>query len=135
MATAANPLVFTFDIDLSLVPAGQDHEHVPDLPEQRAGAQLPRRHRRIPAANLDPCVSERSNGTKIRLKVLTTHASHWNMGAESASLGGELAAQADGPYHTQLPNTVHAPGARRAVERLRRHEHHGGPARYEKTAP
>ena len=43
-ASPSNPLVFVFEIDLSLVPARTDPRDVPGLPERRAGAELPWRH-------------------------------------------------------------------------------------------
>ena len=60
-ATPANPLVFTFEIDMSLVPPGQDHNTFEIF---RNNVLVPEclNATTIPAANLDPCVSERSNG-------------------------------------------------------------------------
>ena len=111
-ASQANPIVLTFQIDTSLVPAGQDHNTfeffrnnvlVPDC----LNATM------IPDANSDPCVSGRSkNGDQITLTILTSHASKWNMGLEAASLGGELIATNDGPFVTnfQVPHEKTAPG-------------------------
>ncbi len=107
-ATAADPLVFVFEIDLSLVPDGQTHETFQVF---RNGVLVPNclGATSIPAANLDPCVSERSNGTKVRLKILTTHASYWNVGVESASIGDVLTAFDDGPFMTNFETEISQP--------------------------
>ena len=67
----------------------------------------------IPSANFDPCVSGRQDGTTLKLTILTTHASHWNMGLTTSSLGGnELVAFNDGPFLTnfETPFLSVAPG-------------------------
>ncbi len=97
-ATNDAPLVFSFEIDMSLIPAGQtaqtfeifrNNVRVPNC----LGATT------IPAANLDPCVSNRSNGTKVKLTVLTSHASHWNLGMETPPSGDDLFAINDCVLH------------------------------------
>ena len=113
-ATAASPLVFTFAIDLSLIPQGQDHNTfevfrngvlVPNCP----GATS------IPAENLNPCVSAREGGTRVKLTILTTHASHWNMGVAEGGLGDNLVAHNDGIYSAnyETPVLKEAPGVLR----------------------
>ena len=67
----------------------------------------------IPSANFDPCVSGRQDGTTLRLTILTTHASHWNMGLTTSSIGGnELVAFNDGLFLTnyETPFLSIAPG-------------------------
>ena len=110
-ASPTNPIVLTFQIDPSLVPAGQDHNTFEFfrnnvlVPDCLNATTIP--------ANLDPCVSGRSNdGGRITLTILTSHASKWNMGLDAASLGGELIATNDGPFVTnfQVPLEKTAPG-------------------------
>jgi hypothetical protein len=110
-ATAANPLVFTFEIDMSLVPAGQNQNTFEVF---RNGVLVPNclGATSIPAANLDPCVSRRENGTRIKLTILTSHASHWNMGLAESSLGDDVVAHNDGVFSTnfEIPLLKEAPG-------------------------
>ncbi|MFA5911138.1 MAG: N,N-dimethylformamidase beta subunit family domain-containing protein [Vicinamibacterales bacterium] len=108
-ATTANPLVFTFEIDMSLIPAGQTAQTFEIF---RNNVRVPNclGATSIPAANLDPCVSERSNGTKVKLTVLTTHASHWNLGME-ATPGNDLFALNDGPYLANYETALIVPAA------------------------
>ena len=112
-ATAANPLVFAFEIDLSLLPPGQNADTFEIF---RNGVLVPNclGATSIPAANLDPCMSVRENGTKIRLTILTTRASYWNMGM-AAGAGDDLLALNDGPFATDFEMSLlkEAPGVLR----------------------
>ena len=111
-ASPQTPLTFTFTIDQSLLPPGQDAQTFEIF---RNGVRVPNclGATTIPASNLDPCVSERLNlaAGSIQLEILTTHASRWNMGLPISAVS-ELTARDDGPYQTNRdePITVAAPG-------------------------
>src|SRR4051812_14555212 len=114
-ASASNPIRLRFTIDRSLIPAGQDYLTfqmfrngvlIPDCLGQTA----------IPAANLDPCIANREGGAalnnNVRLTIISSHASHWNMGVSTDVLGDLPVAQNDGVYPVdfQTPLVVSAPG-------------------------
>src|SRR4029078_6928231 len=85
-ALAANPIRMVFTIDSSMLPAGQDHISFQMF---RNGVLIPNciGATTIPAANLDPCVTNREAiGDDVRLTIITSHASTWNMGLPSAVL-------------------------------------------------
>ena len=117
-AAAANPIKLVFTIDRSLLPATQDETTfqmfrngilIPDC----LGATT------IPAANSDPCVTTRESGpalnNNVRLTIVTSHASHWNMGVSTAALGDLPVAVGDGGYlvNFQEALVVSAPGVLR----------------------
>ena len=110
-AATSNPIQLMFTIDQSLVPAGQN---ATTFQMFRNGILIPNcpGATTITAANLDPCVTGRQSiQGGIRLTILTTHASHWNLGLDNSTLG-------DAPYGTNdsyninygVPLVVQAPG-------------------------
>jgi hypothetical protein len=112
-ASASNPIVLSFAIDHSLVPAGQDFSTFEMF---RNGIRIPScpGATTIPSANNDPCVTSRS-GTPdgdVLLTIITSHASRWNMGMSSAAVGTAPLAANDGVYQAdfQMPLIVGAPG-------------------------
>ncbi|HXI31180.1 MAG TPA: Ig-like domain-containing protein, partial [Vicinamibacterales bacterium] len=114
-ADSSAPIKLVFFIDRSLVPAGVDENGFQMF---RNGVLIPNclGATTIPAANLDPCVTDRADGpslnNNIRLTILTSHASKWNMGLSSDAIGDAPVAMNDGPYLVdyQTPLIVSAPG-------------------------
>ncbi|HXI32310.1 MAG TPA: tandem-95 repeat protein, partial [Vicinamibacterales bacterium] len=112
-AAPSNPIVLSFAIDRSLVPAGQDFSTFEMF---RNGVRIPSclGQTTIPSANLDPCVTSRAAAADgdVLLTIITSHASRWNMGLSSAAIGNAPVATSDGPYAVdfQTPIVVSAPG-------------------------
>jgi hypothetical protein len=100
-ASASAPIRMVFNIDRSLLPAGQD-EHTFEM--FRNGVKIPDclGQTTIPAANLDPCITGREGGAAlnddVRITILTSHASKWNMGLSTDGVGDAPVAIPDGPY-------------------------------------
>jgi hypothetical protein len=99
-ATAADPLVITFLIDVSVIPAGQDHNTI----------QVSKDGVAVPActgagATPDPCVASRQAvGTDAQIVVRTSSASDWDFAPGTAapppvvySFSGFLAPLRDAP--------------------------------------
>ncbi|HXI30098.1 MAG TPA: Ig-like domain-containing protein, partial [Vicinamibacterales bacterium] len=112
-ASPSNPIVLSFSIDASLVPAGQSFSTVEMF---RNGVRIPGcpGQTTIPSANLDPCVTGRSaaaDGSAL-LTILTSHASRWNIGLSNTTIGDAPVATSDGPYplNYQTSLVVAAPG-------------------------
>jgi len=78
-ATAANPLHLTFDIDSSLVPAGEDEQSIQVF---RDGTPIQACSGPAATAAPDPCVTSRARATDgdVSITVLSSHASTWNLG-------------------------------------------------------
>jgi len=114
-ASFGAPITMVFNIDRSLIPAGQDET---TLEMFRNGVRIPDclGNTTITAANLDPCISERLSGAAVsndvRVTLLTSHASRWNMGLSTAEVGDAPIANNDGPYLVdfQTPLVLSAPG-------------------------
>ncbi|HXR41448.1 MAG TPA: Ig-like domain-containing protein, partial [Acidothermaceae bacterium] len=114
-ASFGAPITMVFNIDGSLIPAGQD---AGTLEMFRNGVRIPDclGNTTITAANLDPCISERLGGAAVnndvRITLLTSHASRWNMGLSTAEVGDAPIANNDGPYLVdfQTPLVLPAPG-------------------------
>ncbi|PYR88035.1 MAG: hypothetical protein DMF84_29670 [Acidobacteria bacterium] len=114
-ATAANPIRLAFTIDGSLLLPGENENTIQIF---RNGVLIPNclGQRSIPAANLDPCVTAREGGAAlnndVRLTVLSSHASRWNMGLSSGAIGDAPVAQNDGVYQVdfQVPLVIPASG-------------------------
>src|SRR4051812_10764504 len=113
VASPTNPIVLSFAIDRSLVPASQDFSTfqmfrnsvlIPNCP----GATT------ITAANLDPCVTGRAaaGDGDVLLTILTTHASRWNMGLSADGVGNAPVAMNDGVYSVDFGQSLSlaAPG-------------------------
>lgn len=79
--TAASPLMIQFDIDYSQIPAGDDETSVQVF---RNGVEVLSCTGDPGTASPDPCVSQRISmaGGDVRLTVLTSSASTWNLAAE-----------------------------------------------------
>jgi hypothetical protein len=108
-ASGSAPIRLAFTIDGSLMLAGQDYT---TLQIFRNGVLIPNclGSATIPAANFDPCVTARESiGGDARLTVLSTHASKWNMGLSSASLGNSPVAVNDGPYQVDYQTPLVIP--------------------------
>lgn len=80
--TVDQPLVVAFDIDASIVPAGESAESLQVLRNSVAAADCTDATRAVP----DPCVSERTTLAtgNVRLVVRTSHASLWNVAVRTA---------------------------------------------------
>ena len=112
IATAANPIRMAFTIDGTLLVPGEDSSTIQMF---RNGVLIPNclGQATIPAANLDPCITARESVSgDVRLTILTTHASRWNMGLSTALLGTAPHAQNDGVYQVdyQSPLVIAASG-------------------------
>ncbi len=113
-ASLASPIRLVFNVDSSLLLPGENETTFQVF---RNGVRIPDclGLSTIPAANLDPCVTAREGGAAlngdIRLTVLTSHASQWNVGTSSV-IGNAPVAQNDGIYQidAQTPLTVGAAG-------------------------
>src|SRR5207237_9494618 len=86
----ASPLRLAFTINSTLLLPGEDYTSfqifrngilIPECPGQTS----------IPAANFDPCVTAREGGAALnggaRLTIISSHASRWNLGLSSETLG------------------------------------------------
>lgn len=84
-ATAANPLVVVFQIDASLIPAGQTKDTIQIF---RNGVLVPNCTGTPGTASPDPCVSSRVDlaGGDVQITVLTSTASSWDVGIPNADL-------------------------------------------------
>ncbi len=80
--TVDQPLVVAFDIDASIVPAGESAASLQVLRNSVAAADCTDATRAVP----DPCVSERTTLAtgNVRLVVRTSHASLWNVAVRTA---------------------------------------------------
>ena len=113
-ASPANPIRLVFTIDGSLLVPGQGTTFqifrngvlIPECPGLTT----------IPSANFDPCVTAREGGAalnnNVRVTVISSHASRWNMGLSSSVIGDAPKAQNDGVYQIdfQTPLVVAASG-------------------------
>ena len=114
-ASTANPIRMAFTIDGTLLLPGENENTIQVF---RNGVLIPNclGQPSIPAANLDPCVTAREDGpalnNDVRITILTTHASRWNMGLSSSLLGDAPVAVNDGPYQVdyQTPLVIAASG-------------------------
>ncbi|PYR91065.1 MAG: hypothetical protein DMF84_18525 [Acidobacteria bacterium] len=114
-ASPASPIRLMFTVDHSLLLPGDDQT---SLQVFRNAVRIPDclGQSGIPAANLDPCVTAREGGNAlngdVRLTILTSHASQWNIGASTSLLGDAPVAQNDGVYQVdyQLPLAIPAAG-------------------------
>jgi alpha-tubulin suppressor-like RCC1 family protein len=81
-STADDPLVVTFDIDASIVPAGEDVDSLEILRDSVAAAECTDPTRAVP----DPCVATRQTLAtgNLRITVRTSHASLWNVAVRTA---------------------------------------------------
>jgi hypothetical protein len=79
VGTVAKPLVLTFLLDASIIPAGQTAATIQVF---RNGVQVPKCTGPAGQAKPNPCVSARTTlaGGDVRIQVLTTSASAWNFG-------------------------------------------------------
>ena len=86
-ATAANPLVFVFQIDASLLPAGVD---VTTISVFRNGSLVADCDIEVTGASPDPCVASRVTlgSGAAELTVRTSEASHWNFGKGGFTIAG-----------------------------------------------
>jgi Domain of unknown function (DUF4082)/Bacterial Ig domain/Bacterial Ig-like domain (group 3)/Calx-beta domain/Cadherin-like domain/Purple acid Phosphatase, N-terminal domain len=114
-ASTASPIRMAFTIDGTLLLPGETENTIQVF---RNGVLIPNclGQTSIPAANLDPCVTAREDGpalnNDVRITILTTHASKWNMGLSSTLLGDAPVAVNDGPYPVdyQTPLVIAASG-------------------------
>ncbi|HXT31094.1 MAG TPA: Ig-like domain-containing protein, partial [Vicinamibacterales bacterium] len=114
-ASTASPIRMAFTIDGTLLLPGENENTIQVF---RNGVLIPNclGQASIPAANLDPCVTAREDGpalnNDVRITILTTHASRWNMGLSSSALGDAPVAVNDGPYQVdyQTPLVIAASG-------------------------
>ncbi len=85
--TVASPIVLTFEVDGSAIPAGTDPATITVL---RNGVPAPDCTGAAGTASPDPCVESRAQlaGGGEKLTVLTTHCSLWNLAAAPAGSGG-----------------------------------------------
>jgi YD repeat-containing protein len=81
-ASADDPLVVTFEIDASIVPAGVDVDSLEILRDSVAAADCTDPARAVP----DPCVATRETlpTGNLRITVRTSHASLWNVAVRTA---------------------------------------------------
>jgi hypothetical protein len=115
IASAASPIRIAFAIDGTLLLPGENKSNVEVF---RNGVRIPDclGETAIPAANADPCVTARDGDTApnsdVRITILSSHASKWNMGRSSADLGTAPHALDDGVYQVdfQTPLIVAASG-------------------------
>jgi VCBS repeat-containing protein len=113
VASPTSPIVLSFAVDHSLIPAGQDYSTFQMF---RNGILIPNclGATTIPSANLDPCITSRSaaGDGDVLLTILTTHASRWNMGLSSDGVGTAPVAMNDGVYNLDFGQqlSVQAPG-------------------------
>ena len=114
VAPVANPLRLVFTIDRTMLLPGESELTVQLF---RNGVRIPDCPglAQIPAANLDPCVTVRQGGAAlngdVRLTVISTHASVWNVGSSMVP-GDAPVAQNDGVYPVDYQGslTVAVPG-------------------------
>ncbi len=83
-ATALTPLILVFQIDSSLIPAGQTKDTIQIF---RNGVLVPACTGAIGVALPDPCVSERVllADSDVKITVLTSTASSWDVGVANAT--------------------------------------------------
>ncbi len=111
-ATFANPIRLAFTIDGTLLLPGENGNSVQIF---RNGVLIPNclGQTSIPAANFDPCVTARETSNQdVRLTVISSHASRWNMGLSNEAIGTAPVAQNDGVYSVdfQTPLVIPASG-------------------------
>jgi VCBS repeat-containing protein len=110
VASPTNPIVLSFAIDRSLVPASQDYSTFQMF---RNGVLIPGcpGATTITAANLDPCVTGRAaaGDGDVVLTILTTHASRWNMGLSADGVGNAPVAMNDGVYSLDFGQSLSLP--------------------------
>jgi VCBS repeat-containing protein len=111
-ATLADPIVVSFVLDHTLIPPDDNQDSVAMF---RNTAPIPNclGATAIPSADADLCISERVtlDGGDIRFTILTTHASHWNMGVKKAKYGAGAFARDDGYTGVEgQPFVIPAPG-------------------------
>ncbi|MEO8681505.1 MAG: Ig-like domain-containing protein, partial [Vicinamibacterales bacterium] len=116
LASYANPITLAFTFDRTLLLPGENENTVQLF---RNGVLIPNCLANppltaIPAANYDPCITKREDGpalnNNVRLTVITSHASHWNMGVSTA-VDAPPVAQDDGPYAADFETPVIVPAA------------------------
>ena len=111
--TLQSPLRLAFLIDRTLLLPGETEQSMQLF---RNGVAIPNclGAAAIPSASLDPCITAREGGAAlnndVRVTILSSHASRWNMGASSAVVAP--VAQNDGVYNVDYAATlaVSAPG-------------------------
>src|SRR3954447_322130 len=115
IASLTSPIRVVFTIDSTLLLPGDDQGSLQVFRNGAPIAGCPGESS-IPAASLDPCVAMREGGAAlnggVRLTVLSSHASRWNLGRATTLIGDAPVAQNDGVYAIdyQAGLTVAAPG-------------------------
>ncbi len=104
-ATAANPLVFVFQIDSSAIPAGDTAGTIQLF---RNGTLVPECTGAAGTAAPDPCVNLRETlaDGDIRLTALTSAASTWSTGVPAPTLGSITVPDGVVPIGTAVTATV-----------------------------
>jgi hypothetical protein len=114
IAPLASPIRLTFTVDRTLLLPGQDQTSFQVF---RNGVRIPDclGQSSIPAANLDPCVTAREGGAAlngdVRLTIISSHASQWNMGSSTSLIGDAPVAQNDGVYQVDYQTPLVVPAA------------------------
>jgi CSLREA domain-containing protein/uncharacterized repeat protein (TIGR01451 family) len=119
-ATAAEPLLVTFDLDATILPAGGTAETVVvfrdgvPLAECVGGDATP-----------DPCVAVRESvgGGDVRLTVRTSHASEWNFGTFDGTVfvvtsADDVTDGACDPAHCSLREAIHGANGSPGFDRI-----------------
>ncbi len=114
VATTANPIRLVFTIDGSMLLPGDTQLTLQLFRNGTLVADCIGQSQ-IPSATLDPCITAREGGAAlngdVRLTVISTHASIWNVGSSTVA-GNAPVAQNDGVYQVdyQASLAVAVPG-------------------------